>query len=314
MALAAPFLTTNPSHKVWFLKDLTKACDLRGISIIYAHDNPTADSNICPPHQVHLIFSKETSVGEDGAHVFHESIPPYNDCHTFLLTYNCERRIICTKSHSFSTIIKILNEPVSPRHCVICCKLLDPSVPRFDCHSCFAGICMVCMFSIILQRLKRYQPAMKHILARPLKSSDLHARLKLDIDCPICRRKFDSPLSILGALLDIKWDYISNEMGTDKKEELNILKLYCIRSNEHHHSSVMQVHADIHLRQLRNRLRIKIGTHVEMKGLKNKKHWNGKTAVVIGEPCLKKDCIRWPIQMDKTNERALVKSCNLTSL
>ena len=56
----------------------------------------------------------------------------------------------------------------------------------------------------------------------------------------------------------------------------------------------------------------KQGVTVRLHGLKAKKQWNGKKAMIIGKGVIKQDTFRWPIQvMDGSKTRALLRQCNM---
>ena len=52
---------------------------------------------------------------------------------------------------------------------------------------------------------------------------------------------------------------------------------------------------------------------VKLVGLK-KKEWNGKKAKIIGKRVLKSDMIKWPVQLDDSKDKALIKQSNLQKL
>merc|ERR1712098_447424 len=61
--------------------------------------------------------------------------------------------------------------------------------------------------------------------------------------------------------------------------------------------------------------RFKTGCRVKIHGLKSARRWNGKTATICGAKVIKKNVIRWPVQLsDKSHSKMLLKGINMKKI
>ena len=171
--------------------------------------------------------------------------------------------------------------------CAVC---FETKTDFWHCARCGGRLCHFCTMRLALTKEAMFL--------------FLHRIFKCYLKCPQCRAQFtiDPRRGIFGVM---------KRMAEFTQYQQNML-LFLKAA----HPAFDEMYAEFLTKTKQHRIQVyrrsfRRGCCIEIVGLRNKAEWNGERAKIVGERIVKNGSIRWPVQLQDSDERALLKQCNM---
>ena len=177
-----------------------------------------------------------------------------------------------------------------PRECAVCFTLAGTG-DTVNCEQCNCTVCSVCLMKMTLD---------EYLLERIQSDAEYRANYR----CVECRHLM---------MVDTRTVYhrVLHRLKQFTKEQQTTL-LFIKEHDPDFEERMMNWKEWEKMFPLEH---FRKGSVVRLHGLKTKKQWNRKKAIIIADGVLKDDTYRWPVQLlDESKSRALIKQSNLTKL
>lgn len=183
-----------------------------------------------------------------------------------------------------SNIKKWLQNPLQDE-CAICLEDCTKKTQTLVCPTCSIEHCIACQMQWAFGQNDNLQRIYQK-------------KYELEVSCPNCRQTtwFDASYSYFFVLDDL------DRFSAEEKKAILFIKRH--DPNYKHKQRANQSNKARKIKK-----KFQIGQHVKLHSLK-KKDWNGRQAVIIGN-AVNRQFVRWPVQLKKGGERALIKEANL---
>jgi len=234
------------------------------------------------PDKVYLK-NPETPIKQDESNVDLDAV----------LYWNGITRNVIFENLTEAAVRKMFLDHNECRKCGVCWEEIDDT--GGSCPKCNGPICPRCIMKLAL-----IKPEVKRIL-----SSKEDYRIRYH--CPQCRQMMKTDMRCL-------YHLVMDRLSEFNKSQQKVLKM--VKRNDPMFKQKMKESKFLKLqREMTDFCRLKKGSVVRLEGLEEKKEWNGKRAVVVGERTVEMETIRWPVRlMDGSDAEALVKPVNFVKL
>ena len=196
-----------------------------------------------------------------------------------------ENHAISWSATSKAAIRKIFSDDGSDDECIVCTEDL-PLHEAVKCSVCCCALCASC--------------ALKLSLTETMLRRIMSGQFQINYNCPQCRDQLACDLRVLTyRVLDQLEDFSKDQTRA----------ILFAKENDQHFTVKWMKWIEHH--PLRN---YKPEVMIELKGLKTKKHWNGKKAKIIGQVVTKNGTVRWPVQLVRgSKQKVMIKQANMVS-